>query len=251
MSFYESDRALAEYLLFHYGTRDQTLARAFGPAEAVGFPARCATELPAWDRLSGRRRALDLGCAVGRSSFELAREFEEVIGIDLSSRFIAAARTLAEHGSLLFDAAMEGDLTLPMEALVPRELDRGRVRFETGDAQRLPFSLGQFDLVLAVNLIDRLPRPAAFLRGLDALVRPGGQVAIASPFTWLEEYTARSEWLGGRVIGGQAVRSSESLRRIMEPAFALVGRRDVPFLIREHERKYQWSIADATTWERR
>jgi len=33
-------------------------------------------------------RALDLGCAVGRSSFELAREYQEVVGIDISQTFI-------------------------------------------------------------------------------------------------------------------------------------------------------------------
>jgi putative 4-mercaptohistidine N1-methyltranferase len=251
MSYYESDRALAEYLLFHYGTRAQTLPHVFGPAEAVGFPARCAAELPVWDKLPARHRALDLGCAVGRSSFELAREFDEVIGLDLSRRFIAAAQAMAEHGKLLFDAAIEGDLTQPMEAILAPEIDRGRVRFETGDAQSLPASFGQFDLVLAANLIDRLPRPAAFLQSLPGLVRPGGQVVIASPFTWLEEYTPRGEWLGGRVAGGHAVRAAETLRQLMEPGFVLVASQDMPFLIREHQRKYQWSVAAATTWRRR
>ena len=29
-------------------------------------------------------RALDVGCSVGRSSFELAREYNEVVGLDFS-----------------------------------------------------------------------------------------------------------------------------------------------------------------------
>jgi 2-polyprenyl-3-methyl-5-hydroxy-6-metoxy-1,4-benzoquinol methylase len=36
------------------------------------------------------QRALDIGCAVGRSSFELARNFKEVVGIDFSHRFVLA-----------------------------------------------------------------------------------------------------------------------------------------------------------------
>ena len=36
-------------------------------------------------------RALDIGCAVGRTTIELATLFDEVIGIDLSNAFIAAA----------------------------------------------------------------------------------------------------------------------------------------------------------------
>ncbi|NDC01228.1 MAG: methyltransferase domain-containing protein, partial [Verrucomicrobia bacterium] len=46
------------------------------------------------------RRALDLGCAVGRSSFELAAKVPEVIAIDFSRAFIRAARKLAKNGSL-------------------------------------------------------------------------------------------------------------------------------------------------------
>jgi len=33
------------------------------------------------------KRALDVGCAVGRATFELARSFDETVGIDLSARF--------------------------------------------------------------------------------------------------------------------------------------------------------------------
>jgi len=33
------------------------------------------------------KKALDLGCAVGRSTFDLAKQYEEAVGIDLSARF--------------------------------------------------------------------------------------------------------------------------------------------------------------------
>jgi 2-polyprenyl-3-methyl-5-hydroxy-6-metoxy-1,4-benzoquinol methylase len=39
-------------------------------------------------------RALDLGCAVGRSSFELTRYFDRVVGLDYSARFIQVAHIL-------------------------------------------------------------------------------------------------------------------------------------------------------------
>jgi SAM-dependent methyltransferase len=37
-------------------------------------------------------RALDVGCAVGGSTLELTRNFNEVIGVDFSPAFIAKAR---------------------------------------------------------------------------------------------------------------------------------------------------------------
>ena len=251
MSFYDTERALAEYLMFHYGTEEQVLPRGLGPREALHFPARCVSECVDFGRLPERARALDLGCAVGGASFELARHFYEVIGLDSSLPFVAAAKDLARSGRISFNATVEGTLIEWMEAVVPEGIDRGRVRFEVGDAMRPPKDLGSFNLVLAANLIDRLQYPSAFLRRLGSLTRPGGQLVVTSPYTWLTQYTPKEEWLGGRLEEGVPVRSPERVREILGREFDLLSARDLPFLIREHERKYQWSVAEATTWRRR
>ena len=39
-------------------------------------------------------KALDIGCAVGRTSFELTRSFDYVLGLDYSARFIQVASML-------------------------------------------------------------------------------------------------------------------------------------------------------------
>ncbi len=92
--FYDSDSALAQYLLFHYGTPEQICPLLPEMRAACGFPARCVTESLRRIELKHRGRALDLGCAVGRGSFELRRTFGEVTGIDFSRRFIEAARAM-------------------------------------------------------------------------------------------------------------------------------------------------------------
>src|ERR1039458_392711 len=140
--YYESDRAAAEYLFLHYGDADRS-----------NFPARCAAQ---WDarHLPAQSRALDLGCAVGRSSFELARRCAEVVGLDFSARFIAIARRLQAKGSFPFQTVEEGLLTRARRALVPEEIDRPRVRFQRGDAMDLPAALGRFDVILMANRID-------------------------------------------------------------------------------------------------
>jgi 2-polyprenyl-3-methyl-5-hydroxy-6-metoxy-1,4-benzoquinol methylase len=108
--------------------------------------------------------------------------------------------------------------------------------------------MGAYDVVLAANLICRLPNPEAFLSRLAGLVKPGGQLLLTTPFTWLEEYTPREYWVGGLEPG---LRSEEELARRLSNDFRLHRRRDLPFLIREHERKYQLGIALGTCWIRR
>ena len=251
MNIYETDKLLAEYLLFHYGTPEEVLPHGGGPREALDYPARCVRECldPAW--LPEGARALDLGCAVGRSTFELARHCAEVVGIDFSRRFIATAHTLRADGGLNFLRADEGALTTPCRACVPPEIDRQRVTFEVGDAMSLRADLGTFDVVLMANLIDRLSEPQRCLDQLPGLMKLGGQLIITSPYTWLEEFTPRANWLGGFERDGRPVTTRAGLAAALSGHFDLLATRDLPFLIREHARKYQWSVAEATLWRRR
>jgi hypothetical protein len=111
--------------------------------------------------------------------------------------------------------------------------------------------LGQFEVVLMANLIDRLSAPMRCLESLEALVVSGGQLLVTSPYTWMQDYTPREHWLGGRESGGRRQSTLEGLELALGGSFALERTRDLPFLIREHVRKYQWSVAQASVGRRR
>lgn len=249
--YYESDRAIGEYLLFHFGSPMEQCAFDQGPVQALNYPERCVSQCLDTNRLRNSARALDLGCAVGRSTFELARHCQEVVGIDFSHQFIQCARQLQQSGSLNYRYVMEGDLTQEAIAQVDFEIDRHRVTFHQGDAMNVDRNLGSFDVVLMANLIDRLNNPKQCLQSLRELVLPGGQLIITSPYTWLDDYTPRDRWLGGFQQAGQPVSTLQGLKNHLEADFQLLQTLDLPFLIREHARKYQWSVAQASCWLRR
>jgi putative 4-mercaptohistidine N1-methyltranferase len=244
---YESDRLVREYLLFHYGSEEEILPYKFGPRDALGFASRCVRELLNSTTLGRDARALDVGCAVGRSSFELAGHCREVIAIDYSAAFIAAADKIRAEGELAYEHAIEGGRTARAVARLPKRINASRVSFRVGDAMALPADLGAFDIVLAANLLCRLPDPRVFLARAAALVKPGGQLLLTTPFTWLEEWTPAANWLGG----SGAEESADVLKALLEPDFELRLAKDLPFLIREHARKFQWSVAWGTRWVRR
>lgn len=249
MNIYETDKLLSEYLLFHYGTRDE-IAPPAGGEHALDYAVRCVTECLDLALVPEGARALDLGCAVGRSTFELARYCASAIGIDYSHRFIEAAETIRKANELAYSRTDEGALATPLAARRPAAIQPERVSFEVGDAMNLREDLGSFDVVLAANLIDRLTKPAVFLDRLPSLVRPGGQLVLTSPYTWLEEFTPRENWLGGFNRDGMRVATLAGLRLALEENFTLVDVRDLPFLIREHARKFQFSVAQASIWRR-
>jgi SAM-dependent methyltransferase len=184
MNPYETRKLVDEYLLFHYGADHEILPWECGPTGALGFPARTVEETFDWPRLSPGARALDVGCAVGRSSFELSRRCAEVIGIDFSEAFVAAAETIRTVGRMDYQSLEEAGVYSSRTALRPEGVNPGRVRFARGDAMELDAALGRFDLVHAANLLCRLPRPLQFLDQLPRLVRPGGQLVLTTPCTW-------------------------------------------------------------------
>ena len=244
--FYESDAALEQYLLFHYGTPEQICPLLPEARTTCGFPARCVSESLRHLALQKRTRALDLGCAVGRSSFELGRHFDEVVGIDFSGRFIAAAEQMRDERAVTVRVPREASATDELRLELPSGLRTDHVRFERGDACALHEDLGTFDLVLMANLIDRLPDPGKCLARLPGLIPSGGWLVLTSPYTWLEEYTPRAKWLDGDGRG-----TLSALNKRLAPTFELRRAFDLPFLIREHRRKYQWSVAELSIWQRR
>jgi putative 4-mercaptohistidine N1-methyltranferase len=237
---YESERLLAEYLLFHYGTPEEILPpeAPAGMREALDFAVRTTTHFS-----PGKvARTLDLGCAVGRSTYELSRDSAETIGIDYSHSFIHAAAALSD-GALNYQRHDEANLRTALEARLPQDLPLGSVAFETGDATSLRPDLGDFDRVHAANLLCRLIQPALLLKRLPSLVRPGGELVLATPCTWLGEFTPPANWPKGSTL--------DWLKDALEHDFEFLKAADEPFLIRETARKFQWTSSMVTVWRKK
>lgn len=236
---YESEKILAEYLLFHYGSAEEVLGWPDGPVEALDFPVRTVGHFTKVNV----ERSLDIGCAVGRSAFELSHTSGEVIGIDFSSAFISAAQKLASGESLNYQRLEEAKIVSDLTATLPDEARAERVSFETGDAMNLRVDLGTFDRVHAANLVCRLPEPRKFLNRLSDLVKPDGELVLATPCTWLKEFTSQENWPQGRTL--------DWLKNELGGDFELLETANEPFLIRETARKFQWTVSLVTKWRRR
>lgn len=253
---YENDKMVSQYMALHFGqSRQQDVDATFVPHHGrpdgvLDFPRRCAAYLNesymkhATKTLKKPTRALDLGCAVGGSSFSLAStgNFDQVVGVDLSSAFIKAANDMKITSS--YNVKLEDSKTFGAEREINVELfgvekaNRFKTEFVVGDACAIPASLGQFDAMLGANLLCRLPDPHACLKQLPYLIRPGGVVLFVSPFSWLPSFTPREMWLGP--VGAS---EKELCAEMKSLGFELVEEKDLPLVIREHRRKYQYIVS--------
>ncbi len=241
-NMYETDSLISQYLEFHYGKE------YFG---IKNFPKACIEKIQ--PLLQKSDKALDIGCAVGRSSFELARYFNQVDALDFSTRFILNAINLRDKGKIRYLIDDEGELTslkeFHLEALHLGDKSQN-VEFSQGDACNLKSKYCDYDLIFAGNLIDRLYEPKAFLEDMQPRLKHGGLLVITSPYTWLEEYTNKENWLGGKKINGENFTTLDGLHECLDTDFSLLEKHDIPFVIRETRRKHQLTIAQMTIWRK-
>lgn len=245
-NIYETDELVQQYCDFQYGENCLGIEN---------FAKVCAQKAIHYASDVPHHRAMDLGCATGRASFELARSYDQVIGIDYSQAFIDVASEVQRHGEIGYYQNGEGELKIPKTASLDAlglKQNQEKVVFYQGDACALSPEHKEFDLVMATNLIDRLYHPALFLDSIGERIKSGGYLILTSPYTWMETYTPKSEWIGGYVdASGQEVKTLEGLKTRLLAVFDLIATEDVPFVIRETPRKHQYTIAELSVWKKR
>jgi 2-polyprenyl-6-hydroxyphenyl methylase/3-demethylubiquinone-9 3-methyltransferase len=99
------------------------------------------------------RRALDVGCGAGLLAEPLARLGATVTGVDAAPELVEAARAHATGQGLDID----------YRAAAVEEVE------------------GQFDLVTALEVIEHVAEPAAFVEALAARLAPGGLMILSTP----------------------------------------------------------------------
>ncbi len=188
--------------------------RAASPPGAVA-----RTVHHALSRAPARRgNTLDLGCSVGRSTFELAAAGQGlVLGVDLSFSMLAFAQRALLRDNVTFDVRRVGvvyDEVTCDTAFASAPL----CDFWLCDATVLPFKAASLDHLAAFNVLDCLPSPLGTLQEIDRLLSPGGDAILTTPYDWSIAATPVEQWLGGHSQrGGVQGDSAAMLRSLLTP----------------------------------
>ena len=156
--------------------------------------------------------ALDIGCAMGKTTLQLAKKYSFVIGIDLSFSFIKEARKYMQ------------------------ELRQGNAEFCVADAESPPFHPMKFDLIMAINLIE-LVNVIKLLSSCHWLLKPQSDIIITDPYDFNrerigKEYNARSF---RTLIKENGFERNESC--LKKEAF-------IPWILKINERTYLYYFVD-------
>ncbi len=253
-TLYDKSREISRYLLMHYGELADIFDRPQHPlVGAHGYPQRISRMLETCAAGTGTRvaRMLDVGCNVGGVTHALSEWVEElVIGIDISPRSVEIAQTLTRSGGGIFSVAELGPFTRDIELRLPESVDRAGVEFEVGDAGALRGTEGGFDAVLLSNVLDRVDDPAACLAQFsdsERVLRDGGLLMIACPWSWYPEFSHPGMWLGSEQ---DRIPSEQALKALMAMDFELVDEADQPGVLRQNPREYDYFEAHVTIWKK-
>lgn len=131
-----------------------------------------------------------LGCRDNRNHETKVRAIAQALRIEDGTRVLEVGVGTGLHARWMLGntgAAHTGiDLSEPMLALARDRLNAdpataGRSHLARADALRLPFADGEFDAAYCSGTLHHVADPAAALREITRIVRPGGRVAALEP----------------------------------------------------------------------
>lgn len=163
---------------------DDPISRAFGPSiYDSSFYAVVKEEIGKL-AIGGLELAVDVGCATGRSTFDvidLLAASGTVLGVDTNSLLLEWASSLLATPATLGDET-DHQIASHLRATHGSGLDK--VLFCGMDALSLALASESTDLLLALNVVDRFDKPGWAIEEFARVLRPDGYLVLACPFDW-------------------------------------------------------------------
>jgi SAM-dependent methyltransferase/uncharacterized protein YbaR (Trm112 family) len=243
-SVFDSQRQhLSTYAFDHYGDMDPEKK-----SEPPVLPGSIVRLLEKGLRLINQTEegpVLDMGCAVGRTTFELAQVLNEIVlGIDLNYGMLKIAAAILETGYISYPRR-RGGIAFERRRF-PTVFEKAQnCDFWVCDATALPFSGETFSSAVSLNVLDCVWSPYDHVKELSRILMQGGSAVLTTPYDWTANATPVEAWLGGHSQRSEHKGASPSVIRSLlsggghHHAIAdlnLVSEQDIPWTLRLHDR---------------
>ena len=80
------------------------------------------------------------------------------------------------------------------------------------------------------------------------MLKQGGLLIISSPYTWMEEHTPLSKWIGGFKKNGENYFTVDGLKELLQPELSLLEVHRIPFVIPDADGTFQYTYSNCTVF---
>ncbi|MEO1269088.1 MAG: class I SAM-dependent methyltransferase, partial [Myxococcota bacterium] len=232
--------------------------------------AQRALDLLGMAELPADPEVLVAGCGPGREALELATWLmgrnpdtqTTITACDVDPALLSCLHALIQNGRLdaLFRASV--DLWHSPEPLVlsdPLRKAAHVIKVLCIDMLDPPFAPGQFDLIVALNVLDNVTDPLALINQFNLQLKPGGYLLLSTPFAWHTTITPRDKRLSFAVPHAR-MSDQMVLEKLLMGAFPMgfgaalnfrsVAADRLTWHLRVHDTHYQTYIPSIGLWRK-
>lgn len=172
----------------------------FWDSKAQGYAKSAISDMSAYEQTLTRVRAhlkpedrvLEIGCGTGSTALALAPSLGHITASDLSEQMIRIGEQKA------------------------RDQDCGNIDFLTAESMNPSLEPGQYDVVLAFNLLHLVDNPAATVARARELLKPGG-LFISKTFCLPEKFSLKVQLIRLALPIMQLIRQAPAVRFMRVP----------------------------------
>ncbi len=245
-SAFDSQRQhLSTYAFDHYGDLDpeQTIHPPIEPGSIARLLEQGLRSLPRKDH----GPVIDIGCALGRTSFELAQQNDDIVlGVDLNFNMLKVAASTLRTGHITYPKRRVG-ISFDRKTFQLPFRNMPNLDFWVCDATALPFTDELFVLATSLNVLDCVNSPYDHLKEFARVLTPGSSGIIATPYDWSANATPVGSWLGGHSQRSPHKGDSDAVLRSLLAGgnhpkalseLAVISEHEIPWNLRLHDRSH-------------
>jgi SAM-dependent methyltransferase/uncharacterized protein YbaR (Trm112 family) len=243
-SAFDSKRQhLSTYAFDHYGDLDPE-EKPEPPVSPGSIVKLLRRGLSSMDR-TVKGPVIDMGCAVGRTTFELARACDEIVlGVDLNFGMLKIAAAILDKGCVVYPLR-RGGIAFERRRFPAVFEKAANCDFWVCDATALPFSGNTFSAGASLNVLDCIWSPYDHMKQLGRILMPGGNALVSTPYDWTANATPVEAWLGGHSQRSEHKGASPAILRSLFSGgghphaveeLELISEEDIPWTLRLHDR---------------
>jgi SAM-dependent methyltransferase/uncharacterized protein YbaR (Trm112 family) len=198
------------------------------------------SKIAEWTKKFKSQNAIELACGSGGLAQVLAKTVDFYLGVDTAFVSIALARHINLGAPYSLSIQVPQDLyngALTRKITPPKPIKGGHVDFVVGEIENLPVGKGEFDLTVALNVIDMIEDPSDLPRIQFDLLKAGGVAIQSSPYIWHEGVVAYLR----KSLPGKIKSSSAAVEFLYERSGFKIFKKieHVPWLFLKHFRQIE------------